>query len=167
MKVRSYVLCVAVGLLAVSAGQKIAKPTEGVNPGDLAPRIETLGNETHGLSFQNHSGRYTLLNFWAAYDAESRARNVQLWNEVNKMSSNKIEMYSVSLDEKTSIFNETIKMDKLSNTNQLHEELGKASDLYKKFNLKKGFNNFLINDEGVIVAANVNPDELTGLLEKI
>ena len=154
-------------LLAVSAGKKEAKPTAGVNPGDLAPRIETLGNEAHGLSFQNHSGRYTLLNFWAAYDAESRARNVQLWNEVNKMSSNKIEMYSVSLDEKASIFNETIKMDKLSNTNQLHEELGKASDLYKKFNLKKGFKNFLINDEGVIVAANVNPDELTGLLEKI
>ena len=84
MKVRAYVLFVAVALLAVSAGTKNAKPTVGINPGDFAPRIESLGTESN-FSFQNHSGRYTLLNFWATYDAESRARNVQLWNEVNKL----------------------------------------------------------------------------------
>ena len=76
MKVRAYVLFVAVALLAVSAGTKNAKPTVGINPGDFAPRIESLGTESN-FSFQNHSGRYTLLNFWATYDAESRARNVQ------------------------------------------------------------------------------------------
>ena len=105
MKVRAYVLFVAVALLAVSAGTKNAKPTVGINPGDFAPRIESLGTESN-FSFQNHSGRYTLLNFWATYDAESRARNVQLWNEVNKLSSDKIAMYSISLDEKESIFTE-------------------------------------------------------------
>ncbi len=166
MKVRAYVLCVAVGLVAVSAGTKKAKPTMGANPGDLAPRIESLGNESI-LSFQNHSGRYTLLNFWAAYDAESRARNIQLWNEVNKLGSEKVTMYSISLDEKTSIFDETIKMDKLNGTNQLHEELGKESDLYKKYKLKKGLRNFLINDEGVIIASNVDPSDLTKMLNKI
>ena len=54
MKVRAYVLFVAVALLAVSAGTKNAKPTVGINPGDLAPRIESLGNESN-FSFQNHS----------------------------------------------------------------------------------------------------------------
>ena len=43
MKVRAYVLFVAVALLAVSAGTKNAKPTVGINPGDFAPRIESLG----------------------------------------------------------------------------------------------------------------------------
>ena len=124
MKVRAYVLFVAVALFAVSAGTKNAKPTVGINPGDLAPRIESLGNERN-FSFQNHSGRYTLLNFWAVYDAESRARNVQLWNEVNKLNSDKIAMYSISLDEKESIFTETVKADKLEGTKQFHEELGK------------------------------------------
>ena len=166
MKGRAYVLCVAVGLLAVSAGTKRVKPTEGANPGDLAPRIESLGNENI-LSFQNHSGRYTLLNFWAAYDAESRARNVQLWNEVNKLSSDQVTMYSISMDEKSSIFNETVKIDRLSGTNQLHEELGEGSDLYKKYKLKKGLRNFLINDEGVIIASNVEPSDLTKLMSKI
>ena len=166
MKVRAYVLFVAVALLAVSAGTKNAKPTVGVNPGDLAPRIESLGNESN-FSFQNHSGRYTLLNFWAAYDAESRVRNVQLWNEVNKLSSDKIAMYSVSLDEKESIFTETVKADRLSGTKQFHEGLGKKSALYGKFNLQKGLKNFLIDDKGVIIAANVTPDKLTDILNRI
>ena len=157
MKVRAYVLFVAVALLAVSAGTKNAKPTVGINPGDLAPRIESLGNESN-FSFQNHSGRYTLLNFWAAYDAESRARNVQLWNEVNKLSSDKIE--------KESIFTETVKADKLEGTKQFHEELGRKSELFGKYNLQKGFRNFLIDDKGVIIAANVTPEDLTKVLKK-
>ena len=152
MKVRAYVLFVAVALLAVSAGTKNAKPTVGINPGDFAPRIESLGTESN-FSFQNHSGRYTLLNFWATYDAESRARNVQLWNEVNKLSSDKIAMYSISLD-------------KLEGTKQFHEELGRKSELFGKYNLQKGFCNFLIDDKGVIIAANVTPEDLTKVLKK-
>lgn len=144
---------------------KNAKPTVGINPGDFAPRIESLGTESN-FSFQNHSGRYTLLNFWATYDAESRARNVQLWNEVNKLSSDKIAMYSISLDEKESIFTETVKADKLEGTKQFHEELGRKSELFGKYNLQKGFCNFLIDDKGVIIAANVAPEDLTKVLKK-
>ena len=151
MKVRAYVLFVAVALLAVSAGTKNAKPTVGINPGDFAPRIESLGTES---------------NFRATYDAESRARNVQLWNEVNKLSSDKIAMYSISLDEKESIFTETVKADKLEGTKQFHEELGRKSELFGKYNLQKGFCNFLIDDKGVIIAANVAPEDLTKVLKK-
>ena len=158
MKVRAYVLFVAVAFLAVSAGTKNAKPTVGINPGDFAPRIESLGTESN-FSFQNHSGRYTLLNFWATYDAESR-------NEVNKLSSDKIAMYSISLDEKESIFTETVKADKLEGTKQFHEELGRKSELFGKYNLQKGFCNFLIDDKGVIIAANVAPEDLTKVLKK-
>ena len=166
MKVRAYVLIVTVALATMSSATKEARPTVGTNPGDLAPRIESLGNESN-FSFQNHSGRYTLLNFWAAYDAESRARNVQLWNEINKLSSDKVAMYSVSFDEKESIFTETVKADRLSNTKQFHEELGEKSELYGKFNLKKGLKNYLIDDKGVIIAENVTPDKLTEILNRI
>ena len=62
MKVRAYVLIASVALLGMSAGSKKAKLTEGVNPGDLAPRIEFLGNDAKA-SFHNQLGRYTLLNF--------------------------------------------------------------------------------------------------------
>ena len=166
MKVRAYVLIASVALLGMSAGSKKAKLTEGVNPGDLAPRIAFLGNDAKA-SFHNQLGRYTLLNFWAAYDAESRARNVQLANEVNKFGPDKIAMCSISMDEKESIFTETVKIDKLDLSTQFHEGLGKESELYKKYDLRKGFKTFLINDEGVIIAANVTPEKLTEILKAI
>ncbi len=166
MKVRAYVLIASVALLGMSAGSKKAKLTEGVNPGDLASRIEFLGNDAEA-SFHNQLGRYTLLNFWAAYDAESRARNVQLANEVNKFGPDKIAMCSISMDEKESIFTETVKIDKLDLSTQFYEGLGKESELYKKYDLRKGFKNFLINDEGVIIAANVTPEKLTEILKAI
>ena len=166
MKVRAYVLIASVAILGMSAGSKDAKLTEGVNPGDLAPRIEFLGNSGNA-NFHNQSGRYTLLNFWAAYDAESRVRNVQLTNEVNKLGLDKISMCSISMDEKESIFTETVKIDKLDFTTQFHDRLGKKSEVYKKYHLQKGFKNFLIDDKGVIIAANVTPDRLTEVLEKI
>ena len=166
MKVRAYVLIASVALLGMSAGSKKAKLTEGVNPGDLAPRIEFLGNDAKA-SFHNQLGRYTLLNFWAAYDAESRARNVQLANEVNKFGPDKIAMCSISMDEKESIFTETVKIDKLDLSTQFHEGLGKESELIKKF-LKPFLKSyFLINDEGVIIAANVTPEKLTEILKAI
>lgn len=165
MRKRTFVLVGSVLLLTLSSGSKSVKHFEGTNPGDLAPRIESLGNQRQ-ISFQNHSGRYTLLNFWAAYDAESRARNVQLTNKTSELGSDKIVLYSFSLDEKDSVFEETVKADALDTATQFHEELGERSVLYKKFHRKGGFSNFLINSEGLIVASNVTPEKLTELLQK-
>lgn len=164
MKIRTYVLLASVALIGMSAGTKKATLTEGINPGDLAPRIESLENGSD-FRFQNHSGRYTLLSFWAAYDAESRARNVSLANEVSKLGSDKIAICSVSLDEKSSIFSETVKMDKLDLSTQFHDQEGKRSEVYQKYRLQKGLRNFLIDDKGVILAINVTPAKLAEIMK--
>lgn len=166
MEVKAYVLSAAVALSTISFAAKDARPAEGITPGDLAPRIESLGNE-QGFSFHNHSGRYTLLCFWAAYDAESRVRNVRLWNEVNKMSSERVAMYSVSFDEKESVFAETVRTDGLSDTKQIYVGLGEGSELYQKFCLRKGLTSYLIDASGVVVAADVTPDKLIEILKSV
>lgn len=168
MKLKAYLLVASVAFLGIAAETKNAKPTEGVNPGDFAPRIQVEGNESN-IHFQNPDGRYTLINFWAAYDAESRARNVKLWNEVNKLNAStcKVAMYSISFDEKTSVFEGTIKADKLDGTAQLHEGQGSRSDVFKKYRLERGLKNFLVNDEGIIIASNVSPEKLTELCKQI
>ena len=169
MKLKAYFLVASVLLSGVSAvGIQDAKPVEGINPGDLAPRIEINGNGSE-IHFQNPDGRYTLVNFWAAYDAESRARNVLLWNKVNRLNATgeKVAMYSISFDENTSVFEGTIRTDKLMGTTQLHEEEGRHSNLFQIYQLEKGFKNLLINDEGVIIASNVTPEELAQLCDRI
>ena len=160
MKVRAYVLIVSVALLGMSAGSKKAQLTEGVNPGDLAPSIEFLENGGESIRFQNPTGRYTLVNFWAAYDAESRMRNVLLANKVAAMGSDKIRLCAISLDERESVFAETIKIDQLDHASQYYMDATVASEVSKKYHLNKGLRNFLIDDQGVIVATNVEADQL-------
>lgn len=168
MRVRTYVPAVfatlLVALLTMSASTKQPKSTIGVNPGDLAPGIKSLETGSD-LSFQNHLGRYTLLCFWAAYDAESRARNVALSNKVNKLDPEKIVMYSVSLDKNSSIFEETLRIDNLEKKNQFRGGSDSESELYKDYKLNKGLKTYLIDDKGKIIAVNVLPKHLTELLE--
>ena len=65
MKLKAYFLVASVLLLGIAADTKDAKPVEGVNPGDFAPRIVLDGNESE-IHFQNPDGRFTLVNFCAA-----------------------------------------------------------------------------------------------------
>lgn len=165
MKIRTCVLSVFALTLFLSAGTDKAGLTEGFRPGDIAPGIKSLGADTN-ITFSNSSGRYTLLHFWAAYDATSRMRNVQLWNKLNQDDLSQVNMISVSLDERESVFTETIKADKLEMTNQVHEGLGERSEAYKKYGLKRGIRNFLIDDQGVIVATDITPDKLSEWINK-
>lgn len=76
-------------------------------------------------------------------------------------------MYSVSFDERESIFTETVKTDGLSGTKQIYEGLGEQSELYRKFGLRKGLKSYLIDANGVIVAENVTPDKLIEILKSV
>ena len=46
MKLKAYLLVGSVLFFGIAADTKDAKPTEGANPGDLAPRIVLIENET-------------------------------------------------------------------------------------------------------------------------
>jgi len=165
MKIKTWILSATVVLLFLSAATEKASLTEGYRPGYLAPVI-ALPEHNQTIDFTTQSGHYTLVSFWAVYDAVSRVRNVQLWNRVNELDSTCITIYSISLDERTSIFTETLKTDKLETTNQLHDGKGRKSLLFKKYGLNKGLRNFLIDDQGVIIATNVKPEQLPDIETK-
>jgi hypothetical protein len=152
-------LLLAVMLLFITAGTEKSGLKEGYRRGDIAPKINSTGADS-GISFANNSSRYTLLHFWAAYDGNSRKQNVLLWNYLKNRNLPHVKMISVSMDYPKSIFEETIKTDGLAFTNQVNEWQGKDSEVYRKFGLKKGLGNFLIDDRGVIIATNVTPETL-------
>lgn len=164
MRVKAYVL-LALAFLGLAAGSKRTKSVEGVNPGDKAPRIEFLENRPDA-GFPNSSGRYVLVSFWAAYDAESRADNVRMANAISKMDSSKIVLCSISLDKKESIFSETVKIDRLDEAYQFHENLGEDSEIFKKYRLDRGLRNFLIDGEGTVIACDVTLDRLSEILSR-
>ena len=89
-------------------------PTEGLTIGDRAPEFKICG-EKQLVDLKDLRGKYVLLSFWASYDAESRMNNAILNNVAGKADN--IEMVSVSFDDYKSVFNETIKRDRISTPN--------------------------------------------------
>lgn len=136
-------------------------PTEGLTIGDKAPTF-TICGEKQLIDLKDLRGKYVLLSFWASYDALSRMQNATLNHAVAQADN--VEMVSVSFDEYKSIFNETIKKDQISTSNCFVELAGVSSDLYQTYRLKRGFKNFLLDENGVIVAEDVTVSELSSYL---
>jgi peroxiredoxin len=136
-------------------------PTEGLTIGDKAPEFKICG-EKQLVNLKDLRGKYVLLSFWASYDADSRMNNATLNHAISKADN--VEMVSVSFDSYKSIFNETIKKDRISTSNCFVELAGVNSDIYNTYRLHKGFKNYLLDEKGVIIAKNINVSELSSYL---
>ncbi len=144
------------------------KPTGGLNVGDVAPdfRIETTSDVQHNLDLTDLKGKYVLLSFWASYDAQSRMQNASLSNALRSTSQD-VEMVSVSFDEYQSVFKETIRKDQIVTPTCFVETKGEDSGLFKKYRLNRGFTNYLLDGNGVIIAKNISAAELSAYANKI
>ena len=136
-------------------------PTEGLTIGDKAPEFKICG-EKQLVNLKDLKGKYVLLSFWASYDADSRMNNTTLNYAISKADN--VEMVSVSFDSYKSIFNETIKKDRISTSNCFVELAGVNSDIYNTYRLHKGFKNYLLDEKGVIIAKNINVSELSSYI---
>ena len=140
------------------------KPTGGLNVGDMAPdfKIQTMSAEQSQTELSDLKGKYVLLSFWASYDAQSRMQNASLSNALR--SSHNVEMVSISFDEYQSIFKETVRKDQIVTPTCFVETKGESSGLFKKYRLGRGFTNYLLDENGVIIAKNISAAELSAYL---
>ena len=141
------------------------KPTGGLSVGDVAPdfRIESTSGEQYPLKLADFKGHYVLLSFWASYDAQSRMQNVSLNNALRSDAPN-VKMVSISFDEYRSVFEETIRKDQIVTPTCFVETKGESSGIFKKYRLGRGFTNYLLDDNGVIIAKNISAAELSAYL---
>lgn len=144
------------------------KPTGGLNVGDVAPdfTIESTSDVQHNFDLTDLKGKYVLLSFWASYDAQSRMQNASLSNALRSTSQD-VEMVSVSFDEYQSVFQETIRKDQIVTPTCFAETKGESSCLFKKYRLNRGFTNYLLDGNGVIIAKNISAAELSAYANKI
>ena len=165
----SYVKWIFVVLLicSLTAFVEKDKPTGGLSEGDVAPdfKIESASNEQPAFKLGDLKGKYVLLSFWASYDAHSRMQNASLSNVLRSASRNdNVEMVSVSFDEYQSIFKETVRKDQIVTPTCFVETKGESSGLFKKYRLGRGFTNYLLDENGVIIAKNISAAELSAYL---
>ena len=144
------------------------KPTGGLNVGDVAPdfTIESTSDVQHNFDLTDLKGKYVLLSFWASYDAQSRMQNASLSNALRSTSQD-VKMVSISFDEYRSVFEETIRKDQIVTPTCFVETKGEDSGLFKKYRLNRGFTNYLLDGNGVIIAKNISAAELSAYANKI
>ena len=143
------------------------KPTGGLNVGDIAPdfKIQSMSAGQPLAELSDMKGKYVLLSFWTSYDAHSRMQNASLSNVLRSASRNEnVEMVSVSFDEYQSIFKETVRKDQIVTPTCFVETKGESSGLFKKYRLGRGFTNYLLDENGVIIAKNISAAELSAYL---
>jgi len=143
------------------------KPTGGLNVGDIAPdfKIQSMSAGQPLAELSDMKGKYVLLSFWASYDAHSRMQNASLSNVLRSASRNEnVEMVSVSFDEYQSIFKETVRKDQIVTPTCFVETKGESSGLFKKYRLGRGFTNYLLDENGVIISKNISAAELSAYL---
>ena len=143
------------------------KPTGGLNVGDIAPdfKIQSMSAGQPLAELSDMKGKYVLLSFWASYDAHSRMQNASLSNVLRSASRNEnVEMVSVSFDEYQSIFKETVRKDQIVTPTCFVETKGESSGLFNKYRLGRGFTNYLLDENGVIIAKNISAAELSAYL---
>ncbi len=145
------------------------KTFSGLNVGDAAPEIDIKNNNDESASkslehpqfnLSSLKGKYVVLSFWASYDANSRIQNIQLSNMLKSFPNDKIEMVSISYDDFESIFKETIRKDQIVTSNLFIDLDGHQSEIYRDYKLDRGFNNYLLDGNGIIVAKNISVADL-------
>ena len=141
------------------------KPTGGLNVGDIAPdfKIQSMSAGQPLAELSDMKGKYVLLSVCASYDAHSRMQNASLSNALRSTSQD-VEMVSVSFDEYQSVFQETIRKDQIVTPTCFVETKGESSGLFKKYRLGRGFTNYLLDENGVIIAKNISAAELSAYL---
>ena len=97
--------------------------------------------------------------------AQSRMQNASFSNALRSTAlNNNVEMVSISFDEYQSIFEETIRKDQIVTPTCFVETKGESSGIFKKYRLSRGFTNYLLDDNGVIIAKNISVAELPAYL---
>lgn len=155
-----FVVLVFSSLISFSFIEK-KDPTEKLVPGDKTP-MPVLEFEKQSLNLRADEGKYTLLSFWAGYDAVSRVKNAELCHALQ--NTDRIKMISVSMDRYESVFRAAVEQDGLETALCCIETDGKFSEIFKEFGLRDGFANYLIDSDGMIVAKNVTAEELVSYM---
>ena len=163
MKYVNFCLAAILSLALSSGSVKSDLPSIGYHPGETIPDIVLTDSEGERLALHELKGKKVLLNFWASYDAQSRAANVQLYNFLSRNNAD-VTFISVSFDENPNVLERTLAMDHLEMISCYRETNGTDSDLYQDLRFNKGFRSYLIDEQGVITAMNIDSGDLQELL---
>ncbi len=147
-------------LLTTSATRLEDYFREELSVGEQLSELGTLTDKSCRVLPEKSSKRFTLVHFWASYDATSRTRNIQ-WNEFfAKTVSDRIGYKAISLDPDEAVFRRTLAIDGLRGEDQLFVESSHREEVLGRYALTEGLHSYLVDDEGAICLVDPSLEEL-------
>ncbi|WP_297100481.1 TlpA disulfide reductase family protein [uncultured Draconibacterium sp.] len=133
--------------------------------GSNSPDILLPDPDGNDVALSSLRGKVVLVQFWAAVDRASRIQNPVLVEAYNKYKRKGFEIYQVSVDVNRAEWVDAIDQDKLTWTNVGDMEGSKLAAAV--YNVQSVPFNYLLNEEGEIVAKNLKGPALDKALAQL
>ncbi len=166
------ILMVAV-FLVVSTGIISAQHKTGINVGNKAPELIGESPDGETIKLSDARGKLVLLDFWAAWCGPCRRENPKLVEAYMKYkdkdfgNAEGFTIFGVSLDKTKAAWQKAIKDDKLGWSYHISDLKGWSSKHAAIYGVRMIPSNFLIDENGIIVATNLRGPALEAKLNEL
>lgn len=141
--------------------EKLVYRVKTTSIGNTPPDFTTLDSEGNVVSPKQFKGKVLLIDFWANWCRACRIENPQ-FAELHKQYKDKgFHVLSITQDVKEELWQDAIRLDGIEAFQHVFDTGNKISELYSVSSLPQ---NLLLNEEGIIIAKNLNAEQLERIL---